>query len=84
MVKQFQLTYLAKGGGGGGGGRGSLKILIIACLTFCLMLTDRPILGLPEYKSEVVNICKMHVFKFCYDLFDRFQRCVEIVRKSDE
>ena len=36
----------------------SLEILTIACLTFCL-LTDRPILGLPEYKLKVVNICKM-------------------------
>ena len=50
MVKPFRLTYLAKGGGGGGG----------ACLTFCLFLTDRPTLGLPEYKLKVVNICKMH------------------------
>ena len=38
----------------------SLEILTIACLTFCLLLTDRPTLGLPEYKLEVVNICKMH------------------------
>ena len=37
----------------------ALEILTIACLTFCLLLTDRPILGLPEYKLEVVNICKM-------------------------
>ena len=34
--------------------------LTIACLTFCLLLTDRPTLGLPEYKLKVVNICKMH------------------------
>ena len=40
-------------GGGGGGERG-------AFLTFCLFLTDRPTLGLPEYKLKVVNICKMH------------------------
>ena len=37
-----------------------LEILTIACLTFTLLLTDRPILGLPEYKLKVVNICKMH------------------------
>ena len=37
-----------------------LEILTIACLTFCLLLTDRPTLGLPEYKLKVVNICKMH------------------------
>ena len=45
MVKPFRLTYLAKGEGGGG--RGScqpppLEILTIACLTFRLLLTDRP------------------------------------------
>ena len=57
MVKPFRLTYLAKGGGGGGH---PLEILTIACLTFGLLLTDRPTLGLPEYKLKVVNICKMH------------------------
>ena len=36
-----------------------LEILTIACLTFYLLLTDRLILRLPEYKLEVVNICKM-------------------------
>ena len=56
MVKPFRLTYLAKGGGGGGG----VEILTNACLTFFLLLTDRPILGLPEYKLKVANICKMH------------------------
>ena len=77
-------------GKGGGGCHTSplLEILTIACLTFCLLLTDRPILGLPEYKLKVVNICKMdrtRVLKlWCYELFDRFQRYVEIVRKSDE
>ena len=66
MVKQFRLTYLAKGGGGGGGvGKGwllplPLEILTIACLTFCLLLTDRPTLGLPEHKLKVVNIGKIH------------------------
>ena len=64
-----------------------LEILTIACLTFCLLLTDRPTLGLPEYKLKVVNICKMHgtcsggVMSFmsdvlklwCYELYDRFQ-----------
>ena len=35
------------------------EILTIACLTFCLLLTDRLILGLPEYKLKVANICKM-------------------------
>ena len=37
-----------------------LEILTIACLTFCLLLTDRPVVGLPEYKFKAVNICKMH------------------------
>ena len=65
------------------------EILTIACLTFCLLLTDRPTLGLPEYKLKVVNICKMLgtgglEVVVLYALFDRFQRYVEIVRKSDE
>ena len=34
-------------------------LMAIACLTFCSLLTDRPILGLPEYKLKVVNISKM-------------------------
>ena len=37
-----------------------IPVLTIACLTFCLLLTDRPTLGLAEYKLKVVNICKMH------------------------
>ena len=37
-----------------------LEILTIACLTFCLLLTDRPTLVLPQYKLKVANICKMH------------------------
>ena len=49
IVKPFWLTYLA-----------NLEILTIACLTFCLLLTYRPTLGLREYKLKVVNICKMH------------------------
>ena len=44
----------------GGGCHPPLEILIIACLTFCLLMTDRPTLGLPEYRLKVVNICKMH------------------------
>ena len=62
MVKPFRLTYLAKRGGGGGVGGchpPSLEILTIACLTSCLLLADRPIIGLPEYKLKVVNICKL-------------------------
>ena len=59
MVKPFRLTYLAKGGGGMVA-TSPLEILTIACLTFCLLSTDRPTLGLPEYKLKVVNICKMH------------------------
>ena len=47
------------GGGGGGGCHSPLDILTIACLTFCLLLTDRPIPGLPEYKLKLVNICNM-------------------------
>ena len=69
MVKPFRLTCLVKGGGGA-----PLEILTIVCLTFCLLLTDRPILGLPEYKLKVVNICKM----------DQFQQYVKIARKYDE
>ena len=58
MVKQFRLTYLAKGWGWGGVGGGTpLEVLTISCLTFYLLLADRPILGLPEYKLKVVNIC---------------------------
>ena len=60
MVKPFRLTYLAKGGGGVVATPLPLEILTIACLTFCLLLTDRPTLGLPEYKLKVVNICKMY------------------------
>ena len=61
MVKPFRLTYLAGDGGGGGMvATAPLEFLTIACLTFCLLLTDRPTLGLPEYKLKVVNICKMH------------------------
>ena len=86
MVKPFWLTYLTRGGGWLP--PPSLEILTIVCLTFCLLLTDRPTLGLPEYKLNVVNICKMHgtgkrscgVMRF----FDQFKRYVEIVRKSDE
>ena len=57
MVKPFRLAYLAKEGGLP---PPPLEILTIACLTFCLLLTDRPTLGLPEYKLTVVNICEMH------------------------
>ena len=61
MVKPFRLTYLAKGGGRGEGWLPpTLEILAIACLIFCLLFTDKPTLGLPEYKLKVVNICKMH------------------------
>ena len=63
MVKLFRLTYLHKGGGGEGEGGSHptpLEILAIACLTFFLLLTDSPTLGLPKYKLKVVNICKMH------------------------
>ena len=40
------------------------QILTIACLTFCLLLTYRQILGavlgLPGHRLNVVNICEMH------------------------
>ena len=85
-VKPFRLTYLAKGWEGGC--NHSLEVLTIVCLTFCLLLTDRPTPGLPEYKLKVVNICQMHgtgVLKlWCYELFDPFQPYVEIVSKNDE
>ena len=49
-----------------------LEILIIASLNVCLLLTDRPILGLPEYKLKVVNIRKMDgtggLELWCYEL----------------
>ena len=57
MVQPFRLIYLANRGGVA---TLPLEILTIACLTFCLLLTDRPTLGLPEYKLKVVNICKKH------------------------
>ena len=83
MVKQFQLTYLAKGGGGGGGGwrwfPPPLEIFTIAYLTFCLVLTDRQTLDLPDYKVKVVNICKMHWTWVLEVVVDRFQWYVEIV-----
>ena len=65
MVKPFRLTYLAKEGVGvwlppPPTPHPPLEILTIASLTFCLLLTDRPTLGVPEYKLKVVNICKMH------------------------
>ena len=79
MVKPFRIAYLAKGGGC----HPPLLIFTIACLTIYLLLTYRPILGLREYESKVINICEMHgtgalevvVFEH------RFQRYVEIVRK---
>ena len=55
MVRPFRLTYLV-----GGGMPPPFLILTIACLGFSLLLTYRPILGLPEYKLKVVNICEMH------------------------
>ena len=61
MAKPFRLTYLAKGEGGGGlVATSPLEILTIACLTFFLLLTDRPTVRLPEYKLKVANICKIH------------------------
>ena len=85
MVKPFRLTYLAMGWGAT---TPPFEILTIACLTFCLLLTDRPTLGLPEYKLKVVNICKMNgtgvLNLWCYELFGRFQGYAKIVRKSDE
>ena len=62
MVKPFRITYLAKGEGVVDTPHPPppLEILTIACPTFCLLLTDRPTLGLTEYQLKVVNICKMH------------------------
>ena len=78
MVKPFRLPYLAQGGG-----RGReegmvdtllLEILTIASLTFCLLLTDRPILGLPGYKLKLSIFVKwmgQGVLKlWCHELFD--------------
>ena len=57
MVKLFRLTYLAKGGGGGGGKwfvvTSPLEILTIVCLIFCLLLTDRSIISLPNCRLKV-------------------------------
>ena len=51
-------------------------------LTFCLLLTYRAILSLPEYKLKVVNICEMHgTGGREVVVLDQFQRYVEIVRK---
>ena len=81
MVKPFRLTYLAREGGGGVC-YPLFKSFTIACLTFSLLLTCGPILGLPEYKLKVVNICEMHgTGSREVVVFDRFQRYVEIVRK---
>ena len=55
ISQSFRITYLARGGRGGGGG----GILTIACLTFYLLLSYKPILGLREYKIKVINICEM-------------------------
>ena len=82
----FGLHILPGGRGGEVVATPPLETLTIACLIFCLLLTDRPALGVPENKLKVVNICKMHgtgdleVVVLC----DRFQRYVEIIRKSDE
>ena len=60
---QAILANMSGQGGGGGGVRGEgeppFEVLTITCLTFCLLLSDGPTLGLPEYKLKVVNICKM-------------------------
>ena len=56
MAKPFRLTYMAKVAPP----PPPHKILTIACLTFRILLTYRPILGLPEYKLKVVNIFQMH------------------------
>ena len=80
MVKPFRLTYLAGGEGGVVATLPSL-ILAIACLTVCLLLTYRPILGLPEYKLNFVNICEMHgTGGHEVVVFDWFQRYVKIVK----
>ena len=75
MVKPFRSTYWSREGGTGG----------VAGLTFCLLLTYSPILGLSEYKFKVVNICEMHwAGGLEAVMFDRFQRYEEIARKRDE
>ena len=82
MVKPFRLIYLAKEGGGLPPPP-PLLTLTIACGTFCLVLTYRPIPAIPEYKLKVVNICEVHgiggleVVALC--AFDRLQRYVQIV-----
>ena len=87
MVQPFRLTYLAKGGGGWGVGgvvfaTPPLQILTIASLTFCLLLTYSPVLGLTEYKVKVFNNCEMHgTGGREVVVFDRCQQYVEIVRK---
>ena len=83
MVKPFRVNISGQGEGEEEEWFPSpIEILTIACLTFCLSLTYRPILGLPEYKLKVVNICELHGTRGReVVVFDRFQRYVEIVRK---
>ena len=82
MVNTFRLTYLARGGGGvcypsSSNLNNCLSDLALLCLTYS------PILGLPEYKVKVFNICEMHrTGGREVVVFDQFQRYVEIVRKS--
>ena len=51
-----------------------LEILTIACLTFSLLLTDRPTLGLAEYKLKLSIFVKCTgqgvLNLWCYELFD--------------
>ena len=52
---------MVRGGGGGGGGVDTPSENFNHCLfDLLLILSYRPILGLPEYKFKVVNIFEMH------------------------
>ena len=85
LVKPFRLTYLAKGREGEASSSLNLNLVF---LTFCLLLTYRPILALLEYKLKVANIFEMHktvgLEVVVVWTFDRFPRYVQIVGKSDE
>ena len=61
MVKAISANVSGRGGGGGGGWLPPSSLnLTIVFLTFGTLFTYRPIIGLPEYKLKIVNICERH------------------------
>ena len=89
MVKPFGLTYLVKGGGGGGERDGVVvtpSLNLNHCLPDLLLIFD--LQTNPRSTRVQIKSCQYFlnahdkVLKLrCYELFDRFQRYVEIVRK---